>query len=268
LATNERLRGYVEDKLGGEEHWSPKQVSLMLPREFPDDEAMRISPETIYQSLFVQARGQLKVGLTSSLRTGRAVRKPRGLSDGRGRIKDMVSISERPAEVADRAVPGHWEGDLIMGKNGKSAVGTLVERTTRYVILLHLPGSKDPVAVRDAIVAAMLTLPAQLRKSLTWDRGMELNRHADLKIQAGLDVYFCDPASPWQRGSNENTNGLLRQYLPKGTDLSVHSADDLARIAAALNRRPRETLGMKRPVEALTELISEHQQTTGVATTT
>jgi transposase, IS30 family len=264
------LHDYVQSKLACKQRWSPQQISRRLAVEFPDDVTMRVSHEAIYQALFVQGRGTLRRELTSCLRTGRALRRPRARTrtGGRqGRIKDMVLISERPAEVADRAVPGHWEGDLIIGKDGLSAIGTLVERSTRFVMLLHLANDRSAPAVRDAITAAITTLPEQLRKTLTWDQGREMAEHAKLKIDANLDIYFCDPHSPWQRGSNENTNGLLRQYFPKGTDLSVHSTDELAEVAAALNGRPRMTLDWRTPGEALDALLSQHIQTTGVATT-
>ena len=217
---------------------------------------MWVSYETIYQALFVQGRGELRRELARCLRTGRAKRRPHGHGDNTGRIKDMVMISERPAEAADRAVPGHWEGDLIIGKGCKSAVGTLVERTTRFVLLLHLPHGRDAHLVEQAMRKAISALPAELARTITWDQGKEMSYHADFTIATGIPVYFCDPHAPWQRGSNENTNGLLRQYLPKGTDLSVHSADDLARIAATLNNRPRKTLGFMKPSEKLAELLA------------
>jgi transposase, IS30 family len=267
LTLHPRLRDWVADKL---EHlqWSPEQIARRLVLEFPDDESMRISHEAIYQSLYVQGRGELRRELTKCLRTGRAVRRPQRRADARReRIKDKVMISERPAEADDRAVPGHWEGDLIIGKNGRSAIGTLVERSTRFVMLLHVPGgSGDAIAVRDQIVATIGTLPAALRRSLAWDQGLEMHRHAEISIAADLPVYFCDPHSPWQRGTNENTNGLLRQYFPKSTDLSQHSPDELAAVADKLNGRPRKTLGFKTPAEVLTQLLSE-AQTAGVATT-
>ena len=266
LTLHPLLREWVADKLEHQQ-WSPEQISRRLVEEFPDDEGMRISHEAIYQSLYVQGRGELRRELTRCLRTGRAVRKPRRRADGRReRIKDKVLISERPADVEDRAVPGHWEGDLIKGKDGLSSVGTLVERTTRFVMLLHLPDNAGAEAVRDAIIAQIGTLPAALRRTLTWDQGIELARHAEITVAADLPVYFCDPHSPWQRGSNENTNGLLRQYLPKGSDLSRHSAADLDAIADKLNGRPRKTLGFKTPAEVLAQLLSEPQQA-GVATT-
>ncbi len=303
LAVNDRLRGYVRDRLAGRvrrpdgvtvagpqvawigrrrgrrrdrrwaRSWSPEQISNRLRLDFPDDDAMRISPEAIYQSLYVQGRGALKRELTACQRTGRALRVPRARACGRGKrfVTDEVMISQRPAEAADRAVPGHWEGDLILGL-GSSAIGTLVERSSRFTMLLHLPpmqGRDGPrvkdgpaltghgaQAVRDAIVAAMTTLPGELRRSLTWDQGAEMAHHAQLRIATGLEVYFCDPQSPWQRGSNENTNGLLRQYFPRGTDLARHGPDDLAAVAAALNTRPRKTLGWRTPTEVLTDYLA------------
>ena len=255
LAGNRRLRQVVQQRL--EEGWSPEQIALRLQRDYPDDPTMRVCHETIYQSLYVQGRGALRRELARCLRTGRALRKPRRRSDARRtRIKDMVMISERPAEVADRAVPGHWEGDLIMGANNASAVGTLVERTTRFTLLLHLPDGHGADQVRDAMLAKISQLPAQLWRSLTWDQGIEMAKHREITFAADLPVYFCDPASPWQRGSNENTNGLLRQYLPKGSDLSVHTEADLDTIAARLNSRPRKTLDIDTPAEALNELLS------------
>jgi transposase, IS30 family len=257
LAQREALYDYVQDKLTCLKHLSPEQISRRIVIDHPDDEYMRISHEAIYQSIFVQGRGGLRRELASCLRTGRALRKPQARSaERRGRINDMVMISERPAEVEDRAVPGHWEGDLIIGKNGGSAIGTLVERSTRYVMLLHLAGDRSAPAVRNAIAKAMTTLPAHLHKSLTWDQGRELHEHVQLAIDADLDVYFCDPHSPWQRGSNENTNGLLRQYFPKGTDLSAHSPEHLYDVATALNARPRKTLGYNTPAETLDRLLS------------
>ena len=256
LAQHRVLRDWVADKLEHEQ-WSPEQIARRLRLEFPDDESMRISHEAIYQSLYVQGRGELRRELTACLRTGRALRKPRRRADGRReRIKDKVMISERPAEAYDRAVPGHWEGDLIKGKDGRSQVGTLVERSTRFVLLLHLPDGGTAEAVRDAIVAKIGTLPKALSRTLTWDQGIELARHAEITIAADLPVYFCDPHSPWQRGTNENTNGLLRQYLPKGSDLSVHTAADLDAIADKLNTRPRRTLGFRTPAEALDEFLA------------
>jgi IS30 family transposase len=303
LATNDRLREYVQDRLAGAiarpdgqpvpgpevrfvgrrhgrradrrwaKSWSPEQISNRLRVDFPDDESMRISHEAIYQALYVQGRGALKRELVACLRTGRALRVPRARTRGRGKkfVTAEILISERPAEVEDRAVPGHWEGDLIVGLES-SAIGTLVERTTRFTLLLHLPrmeghGNEPRIkngpalaghgaeAVRDEIADVIATLPEQLRRSLTWDQGAELAQHAQLRIDTGLEVYFCDPHSPWQRGTNENTNGLLRQYFPKGTDLARHSRGDLDAVSLALNTRPRKTLGWKTPAEALDELL-------------
>jgi IS30 family transposase len=303
LAVNEDLREYVQQRLCGEVRrpdrvvagpetapwngrnkprrqdrrwataWSPEQIANRLPVDVPDDESMRISHEAIYQSLYVQGRGALKRELVACLRTGRALRVPRVRAHGRGKgfVTDEVMISQRPAEAEDRAVPGHWEGDLILGLD-RSAIGTLVERTSRFVMLLHLPPAAErdapkiktgpPVTghgaeqVRDAICAAIGELPEQLRRSLTWDQGAEMAQHAQLRIDAGLQVYFCDPQSPWQRGTNENTNGLLRQYFPKGTDLARHSGEDLAAVAHALNSRPRKTLGWRTPAEVLDEHLA------------
>lgn len=303
LTENERLRAYVQARLAGavtdadgrpipgpnvpwkgRRHgrradrrwgtcWSPEQISQRLRIDFPNDEAMRISHEAIYQALYVQSRGALRRELSACLRTGRALRVPRARARQRGKnfITPEVMISQRPAEVTDRAVPGHWEGDLILGLNS-SAIGTLVERKTRFTMLLHLPpmpghlagarikngpalAGHGAKAVRDAIVEKIVVLPEQLRKSLTWDQGAELAQHAQLRIDAGMEIYFCDPRSPWQRGSNENTNGLLRQYFPKGTDISRYSEDELDAVAATLNSRPRKTLGWQTPAEALDELI-------------
>jgi len=303
LAANERLRTYVQDRLAGlvtapdgtpvpgpavrwigrrhgrrkdrrwAKSWSPEQIANRLLADFPDDESMRISHEAIYQALYVQGRGALRRELTACLRTGRALRVPRERrrSARKNFVTPEIMISERPAEVGDRAVPGHWEGDLILGLDS-SAIGTLVERATRFTILLHLPrmeGHGDELrvkngpalaghgaeAVRDAIIDAVTALPEHLRRSLTWDQGAEMAKHAELRIATGLEVYFCDPQSPWQRGTNENTNGLLRQYFPKGTDLSSHSPNALAAVADALNGRPRKTLGWRTPAEALDELL-------------
>lgn len=265
LACNLELRQLVQAKL--EESLSPKQISIELRQEFANP-GMWVSHETIYQSIYVQGRGALRRELAVHLRTGRALRRPRRKAhERRGRIPDMVNISQRPAEVEDRAIPGHWEGDLLMGKHGKSAIGTLVERSTRFVMLLHLPDGHNPVQVEEAIVAATLKLPGFIWKSLTWDQGHEMRNHLSIKIATGLQVYFCDPASPWQRGSNENTNGLLRQYFPKGTDLSQHDAEHLDFVAAQMNRRPRETLGWLRPAQALGQLLSSASEAPGVATT-
>ena len=258
IAAHPPLRDYIQDKLGGIERWSPEQISQRLQVDFPDDERMRVSHEAIYQAIYVQGRGALRRELAACLRTGRTLRKPQRRADGRREhIKGMVMISERPAEAEDRAVPGHWEGDLIIGAKGGSAIGTLVERKCRYTMLLHLPGDRSPTTVRDAITAKIATLPEQLRRSLTWDQGLELGQHAQLSIDADIDVYFCDPHSPWQRGTNENTNGLLRQYFPKSTDLSVHGPDRLDEVAVALNGRPRKTLAWKTPAEAYAALLSE-----------
>jgi IS30 family transposase len=313
LAANDQLREYVQDRLAGavtapdgrqvpgpdvrwigRRHgrrthrrwatsWSPEQIANRLPVDFPEDGSMRISHEAIYQALYVQGRGALRRELTACLRTGRALRVPRARSHSRGKgfVTPQVMISQRPAQAADRAVPGHWEGDLILGL-GSSAIGTLVERTTRFTMLLHLPrmdGHGQPrvhngpalaghgaEAVRDAIAATITTLPQRLRKSLTWDQGAEMAEHARLRIGTGLAVYFADPHSPWQRGTNENTNGLLRQYFPKGTDLSRHSRSDLDAVAAVLNARPRKTLGWRTPAEALNDHLSS-LETSGVAST-
>jgi IS30 family transposase len=313
LATNPALRLYVQDRLAGaivapggasapgptvlwkgRRHgrrqdrrwgtaWSPQQIAARLRLDYPDDTRMRISHEAIYQALYIQGRGALKRELTQCLRTGRALRVPRARSRGRGKsfVTPEILISERPAEAEDRAIPGHWEGDLILGLN-RSAIGTLVERTTRFTMLLHLPpmaghgtGPREKngpalaghgaEAVRDAITCTITTLPEQLRRSLTWDQGAEMAQHVRLRVDTGLQVYFCDPHSPWQRGSNENTNGLLRQYFPKGTDLSVHRPDDLAAVAAALNGRPRKTLGWQTPAEAFDAALQADQDR--VATT-
>ena len=239
-----------------ERWWSPGQVARRLRLEYPLDEAMRVSHETIYQSLFVQGRGELRRELSRCLRTGRARRRPRTGRERRGRIPDMVLISDRPAEVEDRAVPGHWEGDLIIGRRGLSAVGTLVERTSRFLLILHLPDGREAAKVNEAMRRAIAALPAELVRSLTWDQGKELASHVAFTVDTGVQVYFCDPHSPWQRGSNENTNGLLRQYLPKGTDLSNLSGADLARIAASLNDRPRKTLGFMKPSERFADLVA------------
>ena len=301
LVANEKLRDYVQERLAGQVRrpggaavpgptvkawkgrnrprredrrwalaWSPEQISNRLRLDFPDDGSMRISHEAIYRSLYVQGRGALRRELSACLRTGRALRVPRARARARGKgfVTEEVMIGRRPAEAADRAVPGHWEGDLILGV-GSSAIGTLVERTSRFAMLLHLPPPDGPrrrdghavsghgaEAVRDAIAAAVATLPGQLRRSLTWDQGIEMARHTQLRVDTGLPVYFCDPHSPWQRATNENTNGLLRQYFPKGTDLARHGASELAAVAAALNSRPRKTLGWRTPAEVLEEHLA------------
>jgi transposase, IS30 family len=255
LAGCPRLRAQVESWLE-DELWSPVQISAQLRVEFPDDPIMRVAPETIYQSLYVQGRGALRKELAACLRTGRAIRRNRSRLERRGRIPDMVNISDRPAEIEDRAVPGHWEGDLIIGKDNASAVGTLVERSTRYVMLLHLDGDHTAATVRTAMTAKIRTLPEHLTRSITWDQGTEMAQHAAFTVDTGIDVYFCDPHSPWQRGSNENTNGLLRQWMPKRTDLSVHTEADLDVIAYKLNNRPRQTLGWMKPSQALADLVA------------
>lgn len=268
LATNLRLRAEVQQRL--DQNHSPEQIAARLRKDFPDDEEMWVSHETIYQSLYIEGRGGLKRELVRHLRTGRSVRHPQVQSHERrtrkhgSPIKDMVNISERPAEAEDRAVPGHWEGDLITGAVNKSAIGTLVERTTGFVILLHLPDNHGALAIQEAITHAMADMPALLRKSLTWDQGREMSNHAAIAAATDLDIYFCDPHSPWQRGSNENTNGLLRQYFPKGSDLSVHGAGILERVAIELNNRPRKRLNYDTPAEALDRLLCEHE-TNGVA---
>jgi transposase, IS30 family len=265
LATNRRLRAQVQDRL--EDNHSPEQIAQRLREDFAHDPEMQVSHETIYQSLYVQGRGGLRRELTQHLRTGRRLRKPHRHGDQRrGRIPAMVSISQRPPEVEDRAVPGHWEGDLILGSTASgSAIGTLVERMTRFVMLLHLPTGHGALAVQDAMVAKMAHLPQILRQTLTWDQGAEMANHARIAQDTDLKIYFCDPHSPWQRGTNENTNGLLRQYFPKGTDLSVHGPGYLDYVAAELNRRPRKTLHWQTPAEALDKLLSEPFKPPGVA---
>lgn len=266
LRCNLRLRELVQTKLL--EKLSPRQIAIELREQFPDQADMQVSHEAIYQSIYVQGRGALRRELALQLRTGRALRKPRRkANERRGRIPEMVNISQRPAEVEDRAIPGHWEGDLLVGKNGRSAIGTLVERSTRFVMLLHLPKGHSPSQVEQAIIGATHKLPDFLWKSLTWDQGNEMRNHLQIKVATGLQVYFCDPASPWQRGSNENTNGLLRQYFPKSTDLSQQTAEHLDFVAAQMNRRPRQTLGWQRPAQALGRLLSSQSQQVGVAST-
>jgi transposase, IS30 family len=239
-----------------EQLWSPQEISERLRLDFADDPMMQVSHETIYQSLFIQGRGELRRELARCLRSGRTSRRHQGRSGKVGKIPNKVMISERPPEVEDRSVPGHWEGDLIIGTGGKSAVGTLVERTTRFVLLLHLPGDHRAVNVEAAMRKAILQLPDELALSITWDQGTEMANHVDFTVATGIPIYFCDPHSPWQRGSNENTNGLLRQYMPKSTDLSQHSAADLARFQRSLNGRPRKTLGYMKPSEKFAELVA------------
>ena len=314
LITNEGLRDYVQERLSGAvrcpggraagpqgpkwngknkphrgdrrwvQGWSPDQIARRLRVDFPDDPSMRISHEAIYQALYVQGRGALKRELVTCLRTGRALRVPRARVRQRAwaHVTPEVMISERPAEADDRAVPGHWEGDLLIGLE-RSAIGTLVERTTRFTMLIHLPRAEGfgtiprtkngpalagygAVTMKNALASTMTTLPEQLRRSLTWDRGKELSQHVAFKVETGIPVYFADPQSPWQRGTNENTNGLLRQYFPKGTDLARWSVEEIEAVAAALNSRPRKTLDWKTPAEALNEYLQSSQQT-GVATT-
>ena len=314
LVTNEQLRDYVQDRLSGGvrapdgrlvgpegpawkgrnkphrrdrrwvQGWSPEQIANRLRVDFPDDGSMRISHEAIYQALYVQGRGALRRELVACLRTGRALRVPRARTRQKAwaHVTPEVMISERPAEVEDRAVPGHWEGDLIIGLE-RSAIGTLVERTTRFTVLVHLPREEGfgtiprtkngpplagygAITMKQALSASMTTLPEQLRRSLTWDRGKELSAHATFKVETGIPVYFADPHSPWQRGTNENTNGLLRQYFPKGTDLARWSAEEIEAVARTLNSRPRKTLGWKTPAEAFDEHLRSLQQA-GVATT-
>ena len=254
LTTNEALRAEVEEKLA--DRWSPQQISGWLRRTYPDVEGMHVSHETIYLSLFIQARGGLKRELVQHLRTRRANRRPKGAKppSGKGQIVDPVMISERPAEVEDRAVPGHWEGDLLMGKR-QSAIGTLVERWSRYVMLFSLPEGHSAQAVRIALAETVQRLPEHLWRSLTWDQGKEMAQHAQFTVDTGVQVFFCDPKSPWQRGSNENTNGLLRQYFPKGTDMSALTQADLDEAARSLNGRPRQTLEWMSPSEKLAETL-------------
>ncbi|RKE12366.1 IS30 family transposase [Catellatospora citrea] len=250
------LRALIEAML--ERRCSPEQISRRLRRDFPDRDELHVTHETIYQALYVQGRGALRRELTTALRTGRALRRPRRQPDQRQSrfTTPMIMISDRPAEADDRAVPGHWEGDLVIGKDNGSAIGTLVERATRYVLLVHLPDGRTAAHVRDGLLATIATLPNHLKRSLTWDQGAEMALHHQFATIADMPVYFCEPHSPWQRGSNENTNGLLRQYFPKGTDLSTHSAEHLAAVAAELNSRPRKTLGWDTPAERFAKLLS------------
>jgi IS30 family transposase len=239
-----------------QEPWSPQEIAQRLALDFPDNPEMRVSHETIYQSLFVQGRGELRRELARCLRSGRTARRTRARLEGRGRVPGMVMISDRPPEAADRAVPGHWEGDLILGKGWRSAVGTLVERTSRLVQLLHLREGRSASSVEAAMRTSVATLPEELCRTITWDQGAEIANHASFTVATGVPIYFCDPHAPWQRGSNENTNGLLRQDLPKGTDLSAYSAADLLRIQHSLNSRPRKTLGYLTPLEKLAEIVA------------
>jgi transposase, IS30 family len=257
IAVNQRLREWVQQGL--DRKWSPEQISMKMRQVFADDPQMRVCHETIYQALYVQGRGQLRRELTQALRTGRARRIPqRSGQRRRPRFGDSaMMISQRPAEAADRAVPGHWEGDLIIGENNTSAIGTLVERSTRYVMLLHLGRDRTAVAVRDALIDAAHRIPEHLRRSLTWDQGNEMALHQQITTATNLQVYFCDPHSPWQRGTNENTNGLLRQYFPKGTNLSVHSREHLDAVARELNTRPRKTLGWDTPAQRLAKVLAQ-----------
>ena len=253
LAVNHQLRTVVEEKL--ELWWSPRQISDWLVDAYPDNEEMWVSHETIYQSLFIQGKGTLRKELWCCLRSGRATRRPQGRAKStKGQIRDMVMISERPAEVEDRAVPGHWEGDLLMGSR-QTAIGTLVERWSRYVMLFGLPQGNTAEAVRDALTETVQRLPDHLWQSLTWDQGKEMAQHVQFSVDTGVDVYFCDPKSPWQRGTNENTNGLLRQYFPKGTDMSKLTQHDLDQAAYSLNTRPRQTLGGMTPSDKLAETL-------------
>ncbi|WP_199757543.1 IS30 family transposase [Micromonospora sp. Llam0] len=254
LESSQRLHDAVND--GFAEKWSPRQIGERLRVDHPDDPEMWVSHETIYECLYLQARGELRTQLKLALRRGRTQRVNRSRpAVARGSIKDMVNISERPVEAEDRAVPGFWEGDLIIGKGNKSQIATLVERTTRFVMLVRIPFDRTADRVAFLLAAKMETLPEFMRGSVTWDQGKEMARHADFTVHTGMPVYFCDPHSPWQRGSNENTNGLLRQYFPKGTDLSLHTQEDLDRVAAELNGRPRQTLNWLKPIEVFNDLV-------------
>ena len=264
LALREQVTTMLTDR------FSPEQVAGRLKVEHPENPEMQVSHETIYQALYVQGRGSLRLEVVAALRSGRETRRPQRPEGPRPqRFREMVMISDRPPEIEDRAVPGHWEGDLIIGStSSKSAIGTLVERTTGYVMLLHLPGDHTARTVADAMIVAMNTLPEQLRRSTTWDQGAEMSRHQEITMATGMPIYFCDPHSPWQHGSNENTNGLLREYFPKGTDLSFHGPGILENVAAELNRRPRKRHGYRTPAEVLATLISNPTNQTGVADTT
>ena len=255
IAANSQLRQAIYEGL--QRRWSPEQICRRLKQEFPGLPEMHVSHETIYQALYVQGRGELRRELARCLRTGRAVRKPQRRADQRQpRFQaPMLMISERPPEIADRAVPGHWEGDLIMGAANQSAIATLVERQTRYVLLASLPNGHAADQVKDALVRVMLTLPTHLRRSLTWDQGTEMGSHHLISLATDMPIYFCDPASPWQRGSNENTNGLLRQYFPKGSNLAAHTQADLDAVAIELNGRPRKTLDWETPAERFANLL-------------
>ncbi|WP_073951446.1 IS30 family transposase [Streptomyces kebangsaanensis] len=256
IGQNPELRAFIQDRL--DLRWSPEQICQALRAQFPQRPEMHVVHETLYQALYVQGRGELRRELARALRTGRTRRKPRRQAQQRQPrfSTPMVMISERPAEAEDRAVPGHWEGDLIIGQDGASAIGTLVERATRYVMLLHLPDGRSAEHVRDALTDTVQTLPTHLVRSLSWDQGAEMAAHGAFTVATDIPVYFCDPASPWQRGSNENTNGLLRQYFPKGTDLSIHTREHLDAVAAELNGRPRKTLGWETPAERLHKLLA------------
>ncbi|WP_330480026.1 IS30 family transposase [Streptomyces sp. NBC_00724] len=256
IGLNPELRDFIQDRLST--RWSPEQICNGLRTRFPDRPEMHVTHETVYQALYVQGRGELRRELTKALRTGRACRRPhRQAAKRQPRFTTpMVMISDRPAEAEDRAVPGHWEGDLIIGKNSGSAIGTLVERSTRYLMLVHLPGDHSAASLRDALTDTVKTLPPHLVRSLTWDQGSEMAAHHAFSIATDTPVYFCDPGSPWQRGSNENTNGLLRQYFPKGTNLATHSREHLDAVAAELNSRPRKTLGWETPAERLSKLLA------------
>ena len=255
LSTSVRLRREVERGLS--QRWSPQQIAARLVADYPDDVEMRVSHETIYRSLFVQARGALRKELTAYLRTGRTQRRSHKRTHlNSGRLANMVMISDRPAEVEDRAIPGHWEGDLVIGKNGLSAIGTLVERKSRYVVLLHLPHGRTAPRVREALTRALRRMPETLRRTLTWDQGKEMAEHIHFAVETNINVYFCDPHSPWQRGTNENTNGLLRQYFPNGVDLSTYTRRDLDTVARELNDRPRQTLGWMKPSELFAQSVA------------